>query len=59
MGPKDSFGEQALYEKSTRGASVRAESEVRCLAFRKRQFNQNFRRKSSINYFQQYYEMES
>ena len=32
MGPKDSFGEQALYEKSTRGASVRAETEVRCLA---------------------------
>ncbi|CAD8044669.1 unnamed protein product [Paramecium primaurelia] len=32
MGPKDSFGEQALYEKSTRGASVRAETEVKCLA---------------------------
>jgi len=32
MGAKDSFGEQALYEKSVRGATVIAETEVRCLA---------------------------
>jgi cGMP-dependent protein kinase len=42
MGPKDSFGykliyiyftrEQALYISSTRGASVKAESEVKCLS---------------------------
>ncbi|KAM3140588.1 hypothetical protein pb186bvf_007400 [Paramecium bursaria] len=32
MGPKDSFGEQALYEKSQRGATVKAETEVKCLA---------------------------
>ncbi|CAD8075753.1 unnamed protein product [Paramecium primaurelia] len=32
MGAKDSFGEQALYEKSVRGATVKAETEVRCVA---------------------------
>lgn len=32
MGKNDSFGEQALYEKTTRGATVRAETEVKCLA---------------------------
>ncbi|CAD8135411.1 unnamed protein product [Paramecium pentaurelia] len=31
MGPGYSFGVQALYEKITRGASVRAETEVKCL----------------------------
>ncbi|CAK66144.1 unnamed protein product (macronuclear) [Paramecium tetraurelia] len=32
MGAKDSFGEQALYEKSVRGATVKAETEVKCVA---------------------------
>lgn len=33
MGPEDSFGEQALYENSKRGATVRAlDDEVRCIA---------------------------
>ncbi|KAL4498348.1 hypothetical protein ABPG72_013154 [Tetrahymena utriculariae] len=33
MGPEDSFGEQALYENSKRGATVKAlDDEVRCIA---------------------------
>jgi cGMP-dependent protein kinase len=28
----DSFGEQALYLSSTRGASVKADTEVKCLS---------------------------
>ncbi|CAD8072813.1 unnamed protein product [Paramecium primaurelia] len=32
MGAKDSFGEQALYEKSKRGATCVAETEVKCVA---------------------------
>lgn len=31
MGPKDSFGEQALYVSSVRMASVFADTEVKCL----------------------------
>lgn len=31
LGPTDSFGEQALYVSSVRGASVKANSEVKCL----------------------------
>ena len=33
MGPEDSFGEQALYENSKRGATVKVlDDEVRCIA---------------------------